>query len=1059
MKNLLTCVATFALALSSVGGQIAVPDGATPVEKTAARELAEALLRVTGLTYDVRPESAAPEADYLVGETRAAKRLATDNGWTDYAADEIRRGTVDGKVVLCGDAARGAIYSVDAFLEDVVGVRWWTSGESDYPSRPGWTPGTLAPYRYAPPFRFRETFYRATLMDADFKVRMKVNTTSYTRFILPPNEEKFIPAEKGGNNKLVFFKGRRSAYHSFFEILPPAKYAKDHPDWYAEVGGKRIGGGQLCVTNPEMLEEFVKNALELLRANRDCSAIQVSQNDGDDKICRCARCRAAFEAEGAWSGPYLTFVNAVAAGIEREFPNVMVDTFAYRFTRQAPKTVRPRKNVLVRLCDIECAFNRPLADPSFAANRTFLADLRDRSKVAAGNLYLWDYQADFSSYMMPHPNLHVFSDNLRLFRESGAVGLFEQGDAMCRAGDFAALKCYVTAHLMWDPTKDWRALTDEFLRGYYGTAAAPHLKEVLRISSESAMRKDAPAMGCYHEDAFPWITSEVGRRALAEMAAALAAAASQSDVFARRVRIAKLAWDHARIRAWRRWGQEGSPAEAIAAFKAALGEFGIDAHRETTKRQTLVDYLNGEIDKAADRHPTMSERQQALTAMVDRHAKSVLEAERWLWAHPQTGFTEWQAHAYLTNRFAALGYNLTCAGNIPGFYADLDTGRPGPKVCVMGELDALDIPGHPEAVNGIAHLCGHHAQCAALLGLAAALKEPGALDGLSGSVRLMLVPSEELVQVSFRDELRAKGTIRYFGGKTEFMHRGFFDGVDMAMNVHQGSPAQANGVVFEAIGGCNGCLTKKVVFKGKTAHAGANPNMGVNAQYAAMLGLQACNDLRETFVDGDQIRWHPVMRDGGGAVNNIPEKVLVESYVRGRSLEAIRRENAKINRALAGAALAMGACVEIHDRPGYAPGNFDRNLLRVMERSCADLVGREKVSFSSTGLGGGSTDMSDLACVMPTAWFTVNGGFTGCGHRVDYRIVDPNRLCVDSAKAQVLVLDALLKDAAAAAKEIIGKFKPRYPTVKAYLKATDELFLDREAVTYDKDGHATVHYW
>ena len=456
---------------------------------------------------------------------------------------------------------------------------------------------------------------------------------------------------------------------------------------------------------------------------------------------------------------------------------------------------------------------------------------------------------------------------------------------------------------------------------------------------------------------------------------------------------------------------------------------------------------------------TMNERQNALTAMVDKHAKQVLEAERWLWRHPQTGFTEWQAHAYLTNCFAALGYKLTCAGNIPGFYADLDTGRSGPKVCIMAELDALDIPGHPEAVNGMAHLCGHHAQCAAMLGIAAALKEPGALDGLSGSVRLMLVPSEELVQVSFRDKLREEGNIRYFGGKPEFMHRGFFDGVSMAMMVHQGGPARSDGVVFDALIGCNGCITKKIVFKGKTAHAGANPNMGINAQYAAALALQACNDLRETFVDSESIRWHPVMRPADCAVNNIPERVVVESYVRGNSLEAIKRENRKINRALAGAALALGASVELHDRPGYAPGTYDANLMRLMERCCVDLVGRRKVAFSYTARGGGSTDVNDLACVMPCAWFQVNGGFSGCGHRVDYKVIDPYRLCVDSAKAQLLVVDALLKDSAAAAKEIVGKFKPRYPSIKDYLKAADEIFLDREAVVYDKDGHGSVRYW
>lgn len=462
--------------------------------------------------------------------------------------------------------------------------------------------------------------------------------------------------------------------------------------------------------------------------------------------------------------------------------------------------------------------------------------------------------------------------------------------------------------------------------------------------------------------------------------------------------------------------------------------------------------------RAAVASGTMNERQRALTAMVDKHAKTVLEAERWLWAHPQTGFTEWQAHGYLLKRFESLGYRPTLAGNIPGFFVDVDTGRPGPMVCVMGELDALDIPGHPEAVNGIAHLCGHHAQCAAMLGLACALKEPGALDGMSGSVRLMLVPSEELVQVSFRDSLRAKGVIRYFGGKTEFMHRGFFDAVDLSMMVHQGGPARGDGVVFDAIAGCNGCVTKKIVFKGKSAHAGASPNMGINAQYAATLALQACNNLRETFLDRENVRWHPVMRGADCAVNNIPDKVVVESYVRCRTMDAIKRENTKINRALAGAALAMGARVELHDRPGYAAGTFDVNFLKLMEKACADMVGKKKVSFNYGGHGSGSTDMSDLSCVMPTAWFNVNGGISGWGHCTNYKVVDPYRLCVDSAKAQILVIYALLKDSAAQAKSIVAKFKPRYPSIKAYLKAADGFFLDCEAVTYEKDGSARVKY-
>ena len=291
----------------------------------------------------------------------------------------------------------------------------------------------------------------------------------------------------------------------------------------------------------------------------------------------------------------------------------------------------------------------------------------------------------------------------------------------------------------------------------------------------------------------------------------------------------------------------------------------------------------------------MTERQRQIVQNVDAHRQQILEAERWLWAHPQTGYTEWDAHGYLAEKFASLGYTLHCAGDIPGFYADIETGKPGPKLCILGELDALDIANHPESVNGMAHCCGHHAQGAALLGVAAALQAPGALDGLCGSIRLMAVPAEEMIQLAFREELRKKGVIHYLGGKVEFLYRGYFDGVDLALMVHGGNCGK--NIDFSCGLGSNGCVAKTIRYKGKSAHAGGAPQNGVNAQYAAMLGLQACNALRETFPDGDSIRFHPIMMGVNCAVNIIPDEMRIESYVRARTIEAIVRENKKINRA------------------------------------------------------------------------------------------------------------------------------------------------------------------
>ena len=230
---------------------------------------------------------------------------------------------------------------------------------------------------------------------------------------------------------------------------------------------------------------------------------------------------------------------------------------------------------------------------------------------------------------------------------------------------------------------------------------------------------------------------------------------------------------------------------------------------------------------------------------VEKHSALALDALDFFWKNPETGFKEWKAHKYLWDAFTALGYAPVAAGKIPGFYADLDTGRPGPCVGIFGELDALIVEGHPEcdSETGAVHACGHCCQAAGLLALAAALKEPGALEGLSGKIRLMAVPAEELIEVEFREQLRRDGVIAYYGGKTEFMRLGILDGVDIAMMCHSTAGAAHTGSI---VGGSNGFITKQITFTGRSAHAGGAPHRGINALYAANQGLNSINALRET---------------------------------------------------------------------------------------------------------------------------------------------------------------------------------------------------------------------
>lgn len=455
------------------------------------------------------------------------------------------------------------------------------------------------------------------------------------------------------------------------------------------------------------------------------------------------------------------------------------------------------------------------------------------------------------------------------------------------------------------------------------------------------------------------------------------------------------------------------------------------------------------------------DKKQRIIKAAEANRQIAFEAERYIWKHPQTGYTEWIANEYLIEKFEALGYKLVRAdqdpkhGKIPGFYTDVDTGRPGPTLCIMGELDALDIANHPESVNGMCHSCGHNAQAATMLGLAATLKtDPSILDGLSGKIRLMLVPAEEMIQLAFRSNLIKEGTISYMGGKVEFLHRGYYDGVDLALMVHSGNLGDKYD--FSCGQGNNGCMAKVITYKGKSSHAGGAPHEGINAQYAAMLGLQACNDLRETLQEKDTIRFHPIMKGVNCAVNIIPDEMVIESYVRGSNIEAMKRENKKFNRALAGAAAAIGCELHIDDKPGYSPEIHDVAYMQLVEEVCKDLAGADRVNFEYDSWSTGSSDFGDLTCVMPGIQFT-SAGASGTAHGVNYYLTDPERLLINSIKAQLLVADKLLKDDAAKAKEIVANYKAPYASIPEYLDAIGDFILDRDVVEYEENGNVKLN--
>ena len=439
---------------------------------------------------------------------------------------------------------------------------------------------------------------------------------------------------------------------------------------------------------------------------------------------------------------------------------------------------------------------------------------------------------------------------------------------------------------------------------------------------------------------------------------------------------------------------------------------------------------------------------------VEKHRQLIYGAEKYIWENPETGYREWKTHKYMAEVFEKLGYELNMAGNIPGFTAVADTGRPGPTVAVFGEMDALIVPEHSECdpSTGAVHSCGHCAQAAALIGIAAALKEPEALDGMCGKIVLVAVPAEEMIEIEYRFGLRSQGVIKYLGGKPEFLYRGLLDGVDLSLMVHTGDDGEHN---MGCNAGSNGLIAKTISFEGVSAHAGAYPYAGVNALYAANLSLNAINALRETFKDNEHIRVHPIITNGGGCVNAIPDNVTVESYVRGATMDSVALINKKVNRAIAASAAAMGAKAHITDIPGYWPRLNKADFAAVFADAAA-MCG-VKFTYSPNSWGSGCSDMGDISSIMPAIHPHI-GGAVGNLHGSDFRIPDVETACVDSAKVQLTVLGLLLQNGGERAKQIVSDYAPTFSSKEEYFNYVDGLNMDKDVVFYGEDGNVTLDF-
>ena len=411
---------------------------------------------------------------------------------------------------------------------------------------------------------------------------------------------------------------------------------------------------------------------------------------------------------------------------------------------------------------------------------------------------------------------------------------------------------------------------------------------------------------------------------------------------------------------------------------------------------------------------------QSICDTIDQHQTEIIDIGESILRNPETGFKEFKTAQRVTEQMEKLGLQPQTELAITGVKGLYPSQKQGPTLALLGELDSLRISDHPFAdpETGAAHACGHNAQVAGMLGAAMGLIHSGAADQLGGGLVFIAVPAEEMIEIEYRMSLREAGKIEFLTGKAEFIRLGHFDDVDMALMCHTKNDKHPSHVANSS----NGAIIKKIRFLGKAAHAGASPQKGINALNAANLAMTAIALMRETFYDSDTIRIHPIITKGGDAVSAVPAEVTMETFVRGRTLEGIVDANEKVDRALRGAAFAIGAKVEIETTAGYLPQTNHPTMSALWGENVKSIYGDDQFYIEEHRTG--STDMGDLGHIMPVTHPYIWGA-TGVGHGNDYILEKKQDVYVNMAKLLAMTAVDLLHSDATTARDILQQQRPK----------------------------------
>ena len=441
--------------------RIFIAANAPAPEQHAARELQQYLQQISGCRLAIT-HSAPPGARLVyVGFEGAPAALTAGLHPQRFGKEEYIIRSDGNSLLIAGGAPRGALYGVMGYLADHLHCRWYTREVTKVP-RQSTIALTKLEDRQQPSFGYREAWFREAYQP-QWALHNRLNPSGVP-----------LPDSLGGSYISYPF------VHTFNLLVPAAKYYDAHPEYFAEVNGKRLNGphAQLCLTNPAVLNIAMAGVFSWIKEHPEADIFSIDQNDYGGN-CTCAACKRVDEAEGSPAGSLLYFVNRIADSVAKVYPHVQLQTLAYDYTEAPPKNVRPADNVTIRLCHYGYCCNHAIGNCE--DHQPFVERVTAWQKIAK-RISVWDYYTDFAQYLMPFPNFESFKHNIKWYADHGVKGIFAQGNNVPDngGGEFSELRAWVIAQLLWNAERNPDELVNEFVTNVYGKAA-PFISAYIRL--------------------------------------------------------------------------------------------------------------------------------------------------------------------------------------------------------------------------------------------------------------------------------------------------------------------------------------------------------------------------------------------------------------------------------------------------------------------------------------------------------------------------------------------------------------------------------------------------